>query len=344
MAKEHAKDVNVDLSKSENPIIKSSEPLDKYEAIWKYISAVVVIVSLYTTYTLIPFSDWAATHIKDATSLRDLAYVFILTIFIYFFRTIFKALIYNPIYDGLEGKYFGEEREQRAKKVTKWLHDVCYYSSTVAFVYYNYRDTIVPPQLLGNANIDTYFAHMPAVPSAEKYPYLREFYLVQMAAHLCTLLEQIFFKRDEAKYYEYFLHHHLSFIMILNSYIQHQWPMGSTVMLTHDITDIFLASTRAIEAFVKPSGKSLKSYLIYGYLLNTLIIWYYSRLYVAVYVSIRGSYNEIGNWGEAWQYLGFSYTFSVTLLGVLYILDVYWGLTMTKIVANTLIKKKYKNT
>lgn len=351
MEKQHAKDITIESGSTKTvpkaptkDTFKSAEPLDKYEAIWKVISIVVVIVSVYTTYTLIPFTEWAAVNVKDATSMNDLAYVFILTVFIYFFRTIFKSLIYKPIYDGLEGKYFGEEREQRAKKVTKWVHDVCYYSSTVAFMYYNYRDTIVPPQLLGGANIDKYFSHMPAVPEAEKYPYLKEFYLVQMAAHFCTLLEQVFFKRDEAKFYEYFLHHHLSFIMILNSYIQHQWPMGSTVMLTHDITDIFLASSRAIEAFVKPAGKSLKSYMVYGYFLNTIIVWYYSRLYVGGWVCLRGSYNEIGGWGEVWKHLSFSYTFSVTLLAILFVLDVFWAYTMTNIVIGAVIKKKYKNT
>jgi hypothetical protein len=186
---------------------------------------------------------------------------------------------------------------------------------------------------------------MPSIPPAEKYPYLREFYIVSMSAHFTTLMEQILFKRDEAKYYEYFLHHHLSFIMILNSYFQHQWPMGSVIMVTHDLTDIFLASTRATEAFFKPKGNSWKANLIYAQFTSTVLVWFWSRLYVSAAVGMYGSTIMIGTLGgPVWQYIGIAFTFSVSLLYVLYILDLYWGITMLKILLGTLLKKEYKNT
>lgn len=318
--------------------------LDKHEKIWKIFSIVTVVVSLWTTYTLTEFTKWASDNVKDFASPKEMAYVFTLSIFIYFFRCGFRMLFYKPIYDGLEGKYFGEEREQRAKKVVKWIHDTIYYSSSVAFFYYNYRKTIVPPHLLGEADTNSYWDHMPNVPSAEKYPYLREFYIVQMAAHFCTLVEQVLFKRDEAKYYEYFLHHHLSFIMILNSYFQHQWPMGSVVMVTHDLTDIFLSSSRATEAFFKPKGNNWKANTIYGFFAFTVLVWFYSRLYVSAVVGMYGSTIVIGTLGGVWHLIGIAFTFSVSLLYILYILDLYWGMTMLKILVTAICKKEYKNT
>jgi len=165
-----------------------------------------------------------------------------------------------------------------------------------------------------------------------------------MAAHLTTLLDQILFKRNEAKYYEYFLHHHLSFIMILNSYFQHQWPMGAVVMVTHDLTDIFLASCRAIEAFWKPKGLNMRSIFLVAYYLFTTFAWGYTRLYVSLIVGIRESTAQIGTLGgEAWQYMGIAFTFSVSLLYVLYIMDLYWFIYLLKILAASFFKKEYKN-
>lgn len=170
--------------------IQSNESLDRTETIWKMFSFFVVGTSLWVTYTLKDFAQWSATHLPASAKFTDLTYVVTLAIFIYFIRSLFRMLLYRPIYDGLEGRYFGEERDQRAQKVVKWIHDVLYYSSTVIFIYYNYRNTpLVDPLLGGNGDSSQLFKNMPNVPDPVEFPYLKEYYLVQMSAHFCTLVE-----------------------------------------------------------------------------------------------------------------------------------------------------------
>jgi hypothetical protein len=324
--------------------IQSEESLDRTETIWKIFSIFVVGTSLWVTYTLKDFAHWSATNLPTSAKFSDLIYVVTLSIFIYFYRSLFRMIIYKPIYNGLEGRHFGEERDQRAQKVVKWIHDAIYYSVSAIFIYSNYRNTpLIGPLLGGNGDSAQLFKNMPNLPDPQEFPYLKEYYLIQMSAHFCTLVEQVLFKRDEAKYYEYFLHHFLSFILILNSYLQHELLLGTVVLLTHDITDVFLASGRSLEAYYKPKGTSCKSILLYAIYTNTVVMWIYFRIFVFTCVPIYRSFEVMGSWGEVWAMIAPGYYFSFTLLLVLFILDSYWAAIMIGIIYNALTKKEYKN-
>jgi Protein transporter of the TRAM (translocating chain-associating membrane) superfamily, longevity assurance factor len=329
----------------ETPRSKNQISLDKYEKIWRTISIFVVTGSLWVTYTLKDFAEWSAKNLPTSAKWSDIYYVATLALFIYFVRSFFRMLLYKPVYDGLEGRYFGEEREQRAQKVVKWVHDTIYYSCTTIFLYVNYRKTVlIDPMLFGEGDRTQLFKNMPGLPDPQEFPYLKEYYLVQMAAHLCTLVEQILFKRDEAKYYEYFLHHFLSFILILNSYMQHELLLGTTVLLTHDMTDVFLASGRSLEAFFKPKGTSLKSILLYSYFGLCLVVWIYCRTICFTTIPIYQSYLNFGNWPEIWPMIAPGWWFSFILILILMVMDTYWSVIMLKIVVGALYRREYKNT
>lgn len=118
---------------------------------------------------------------------------------------------------------------------------------------------------------------MPNTPSEKEYPYMKYYYLFQLGSHVATLFEQIFMRRDELKYYENFLHHFLAVMLIVNSYLQHEWIAGLYILLTHDCTDIVLALSRSVEAFYKPKGMNFKSILVYILFIVTITTWIYFR-------------------------------------------------------------------
>jgi len=219
-----------------------------------------------------------------------------------------------------------------------------YYSSTTIFLYYNLSHTpILIPLMGGRGDPAQLFKNMPNMPDPTEFPYLKEYYLVQMSAHFTTLVEQILFKRKEAKYFEYFLHHFLSFFLIMISYMQHEWLLGSTVLLTHDITDVFLSIGRSMEAFWKPKGTSCKSILLYAIYGWTVVVWIYCRIFVFTYVPIYRSWEVIGTWGIIWPMLAPGYLFMFGLLLVLLVMDSYWAVIMSGIMYKALTKKEYKN-
>jgi ceramide synthetase len=324
---------------------EKKEQFDKYELMWKIISIISVLGSFWATYSLIDFAEWGAKNLPNSAKWSDISYAFLLVFVFQAVRTAFKKLLFRPIYDGLEGKYEGEERVLRANRVVKWSYDTIYYASCVLFQFHFYRKTpLIPPMFFGEGDTSQVFKNMPGLPDTTEFPYLKEYYLVQMASHLCTLFEQIIVKRKEVKFYEYFLHHFLSFFLLLNSYMNHEWLLGATVMLCHDVTDVFLASSRSIETFVKPTANSWKGKLVYVYFANCVFVWIYSRIIFFTSVSVYESWMNFGNWPEVWPMISIVYYYSFFLLLVLFALDAYWGVIMVGIVVKSLLKKNYKNT
>lgn len=89
---------------------------------------------------------------------------------------------------------------------------------------------------LGGANPDpNYFENFPCqkIP-----PFLDDYYIFRMSFHVFELIKTIIYERDRNDYIEYFLHHLLTAALIFFSYSINQLPVGATVMLLHDITDL----------------------------------------------------------------------------------------------------------
>ncbi len=64
------------------------------------------------------------------------------------------------------------------------------------------------------------------------------FYIFKLAYHCYELIYTISFDRKRADFPEYMLHHFLTFILILFSYVVNYLPVGAAVMILHDVTDL----------------------------------------------------------------------------------------------------------
>ena len=68
--------------------------------------------------------------------------------------------------------------------------------------------------------------------------HLQEFYIYKFTYHLIDLVKVGIEHRSRSDFKEYFLHHLLTAALVFFSYILHFMPVGSAVMLCHDVTDL----------------------------------------------------------------------------------------------------------
>jgi len=79
----------------------SSDHHDKAELFWKMISITVMALSFYCTYSLKVFDDWKSENLKTYARFSDMTYVVSLSLLIYFIRSMFRMMLYVPIYNAL---------------------------------------------------------------------------------------------------------------------------------------------------------------------------------------------------------------------------------------------------
>lgn len=80
-----------------------------------------------------------------------------------------------------------------------------------------------------------YYHNYPCI----SYPhYLDDFYVFKLSYHLYELFYSVVFQRKRSDFPEYFFHHLMTWSLIFFSYTLNMLPMGSIVMLVHDITDL----------------------------------------------------------------------------------------------------------
>jgi hypothetical protein len=66
---------------------------------------------------------------------------------------------------------------------------------------------------------------------------LDSFYVFKIAYHLFEQIYSLIYQRNRADFLEYFLHHFMTITLVAFSYSMNFMPVGSVVMLLHDVTD-----------------------------------------------------------------------------------------------------------
>jgi TLC domain len=90
-------------------------------------------------------------------------------------------------------------------------------------------------RLGGPVSRPIYFKNYPC----QKVPsYLDGFYLFKLSYHLYELGYTIVMHRGRADFPEYVLHHLMTWSLIFFSYSLNMLPIGSAVMILHDLTDL----------------------------------------------------------------------------------------------------------
>ena len=113
---------------------------------------------------------------------------------------------------------------------------------------------------------------------------MKEFYMLQLGVHLYTLIDHVFLRLNEPKYYEVLLHHGVSVFLIFFSYLSNSVAVGSMVLFTHDPGDIFLDLSRVYNDY-----KGAKKSIVIGIFLIFVVQWIFLRLYVFPWCIIRAT-------------------------------------------------------
>jgi len=326
-------------SPPEKPVKRVLKHMAFYEKIFRIVTFIVVPVSLLLLKDWMRFEEWKDENLTERAKPSDLWIAVVACIVIFFVRKAFEKFMYAPVFDAIEEKHQGEERIERTKRVVKWIYDFFFYGGVTIFAYAMFGDAhFIPPFLGGSGDCWTLYDYYPRLPPIH---YIKEYYLIQLGSHLCSVLEQVIFKRNDSKFYEYFLHHYLAFALIFFSYMFHIWSLGTTVMITHDISDIFLSAGRAFEAqrYIKTAKKFF--YAILGVIAAS---WAYCRTLVfpvcCIYVSATVWQTEKM---QPVHLVERVFAFEFILMCVLLVMNIYWVVILSLMFASSFKKKEYTN-
>eukprot|EP00331_Platyophrya_macrostoma_P003398 CAMPEP_0176419642 /NCGR_PEP_ID=MMETSP0127-20121128/8167_1 /TAXON_ID=938130 /ORGANISM="Platyophrya macrostoma, Strain WH" /LENGTH=348 /DNA_ID=CAMNT_0017800155 /DNA_START=28 /DNA_END=1074 /DNA_ORIENTATION=- len=233
----------------------------------------------------------------------------------YFIKNLWERLTY-PLFEPLiDLKHQGLERDLRTKRTSKWVFDFFFYSTFVIWGYSIFRD-FLPWMVGGRATCHSIWNYHPYRLDSK---FLQEYYLVQLGGQLYKSLDQIFKKRSDSKFWEYFLHHFLALVLQVHSYVGHILCTGIITLVTFDVTDVFLSSLRAQEAF-----RFKIKWLFPIYYVITLLVWIYIRGIVFPVCVLSGGWTT--------QIFGDMYPprnrladpFYPLLLTFLFVMNLYW--------------------
>lgn len=113
-----------------------------------------------------------------------------------------------------------------------------------------------------------YYQNYPCQP----YPSLLEdMYVIKLAYHCFEMLLNLLFHRHRRDFSEFLLHHIVTIVLILFSYIVNLRPVGSVVMFIMDFSDIFVA----IFKMTVDVNESVQFYTF----LAMMITWFYLRIW-----------------------------------------------------------------
>lgn len=127
---------------------------------------------------------------------------------------------------------------------------------TTSLAYYLFRREPWFPSIVGGeGKCTSLYDHYPNWP-VEKRTELEVFFMIQLGVHVLSVFEMVVIKRQERKFYEYLLHHFMAASLILFSMMCNEITAGTMILIVHDFSDIFIASSRMIFDIALPRVNS----------------------------------------------------------------------------------------
>ena len=162
--------------------------------------------------------------------------------------------------------------------------------------------------------------------------YLQTYYMIGLSYHVEDSVHHLFFPAQN-DFFEMLLHHYITIILIVGSYMYAHWNVGIIVMIQMDNGDIVTGLVKAIYDFA-PATIVIPVYL------SVLSSWIYFR-------DIVYSYEVIwtGSMFGRWHFDGNSSTqfiYQCLLVGLL-ILNVYWTILFFRMGMRFICKGEIKD-
>lgn len=264
----------------------------------------------------------------------DFSLMLLFASILYFVKNIWERVTYSIFEPLIDKKHQDIERVYRTKRTSKWVFDFFYYGSFALWGFNIFHD-ILPSLMGGQQSCSTIWNSYPY--AIDKF-WFREYYLLQLGGQLYKSLDQIFKKRNDSKFWEYLLHHFLALVLQVHSYVAHVLLPGIVTLVAFDITDIFLASLRAQEAF------GFKVKIIFPlYYFVTLGVWIYLRaIFYPVCVLAGGWTDHL--FGDIYPPRNrLSDLFFPLLLTFLGVMNIYWTYALVMVGLKSIKSRTYNN-
>jgi len=150
--------------------------------------------------------------------------------------------------------------------------------------------------------------------------YLKSYYLLELSFYTSLLFSQ-FIDSKRKDFYQMFLHHIVTIMLIFSSYAIGQFRIGVVIMFIHDAADYWLEAAKVFN-YAKRQ-KLCDGFFVAFAIVFLLTRWVYYPFWV-LHCMIVLSWRNVGPFP--------SYYYFTTLLCILQVLHIYWGLLITQMV------------
>lgn len=242
---------------------------------------------------------------------KDLWMTFIFVPLIAYCKYLFKNAFHNFFYKNLSKKYQGEALELKMHKSSKNAFKVFYFGVISIFGYYVYTDTNYhSPMMYGSGNLLQIMSDWPYMQVPH---YLKVYYMIGVSYHLEDSIHHLFYPAQN-DFFEMLLHHYITLLLIVGSYMTNLWNFGISVMIQMDSWDWLGGLIKASMDFA-PTWFVLSNYIVMVY------YWIYFRIYAfSVDILINGGLTS--RYASEGHYAHHS-SLIILWLGLL-LLNVYW--------------------
>ena len=176
-----------------------------------------------------------------------------------------------PLFDLLvDPKYTGDVRREKVFKSTKYIFKFLYFTASSIFGYYVLRDLqFFPAMALGRGDMNLVWKDWPYF---NKTPYFDYYYVGQVGYHTASLFHHLH-QTPRNDFIELLLHHLITVILMVFSYMTQYSNIGCIVLFIHDWSDIPIAMTRMCTDFKNKIP-------CVTFFIGILTIFGYSRIFV----------------------------------------------------------------
>ena len=247
----------------------------------------------------------------DHTKWSDYYIVAYLTPLVFVGQLLTSKLLKGYFYGKFKGRFEGEALHLKVHKATKNLFKGGYYIWMVIFGFYVFSDTEYQSSMMfGSGKMEYLYSNWPYNPTPRC---LKFYYMAGISYHTSDMIH-LLIKPAQSDFFEMLLHHYITIMLIVGSYMTNFWNHGIKVMIQMDTGEVLIGVLRWFND-IWPTWILIPLFMLLNF------FWIYFRIVVyTIEVVIFGTLRARAklDLNESYQ------TVIQTLLVILLALNCYW--------------------
>ena len=218
----------------------------------------------------------------------------------------------------------------RQYRVENQVYGVVYYLMSSIFFWsllYVYEPECLPKGLGGELDLWSFTSNWPRLP----HIVTRAYFMTSIGHHIERTVQYVLYKRESKSFWTMILHHVLTVALMMVSYSIRAFMFGYSVLITHEISDMFMYLTRLVREL-----KQAKTLLPICYVC-LLFVWIYTRSYVFTAEVLYPLVTHVVFEFDVVRYMFYICVAGLLILGIL---NTYWTLLVLKMGFSKFFKKE----